>query len=160
MRFTQSLKLAATFSAVLAIAAPPASAATTIKIEGQTVAIAVDQNYDLGSGITAQTFGSKFVESGTGGDVSGVNWSGECYGSAEITASSYADTILCVNRVGDADSYVSRLNYNNDGWDWTIVAGSGKYDGATGSGHLTTGWGDAKFGDKLIMTDKGSITLK
>lgn len=160
MRYTQNLKLLAAFSTLLAIAAQPALAGPTIKIEGRSVAIVDGHNYDLGAGITAQTFITKFVESGTGGDVSGVIWSGECYGSAEITASSYADTILCVNRVSETDSYVTRLNFNADGWDWRVLGGTGRYDGASGSGHLTSGWGDEKFGDKLIMTDNGSITVK
>jgi len=145
---------------LLAFAAHPALAGETIQIESQGVSIGELHNFDLGDGTTAQNFETRFVETGTGGNIAGRVSSGECYGSAEITASTYADTMLCVQRVSDTDSYVYRMQFNTDGWDWTVLSGTGKYVGATGGGHVTMGWGDSKFGDRLTWTSKGTVTLK
>lgn len=145
---------------LLALAAQPALAGATITIESRGISIVNMHNYELGEGTTAQHYDLRFVATGTGGDVAGTNWGGECYGMAEITANSYADSVFCLNRVSETDSYVARMNFNTDGWDWTIIGGTGTYTGATGTGHITSGWGDTKFGDRLTWTDKGSIILK
>ncbi|MBK8084178.1 MAG: hypothetical protein IPK28_10280 [Devosia sp.] len=65
-----------------------------------------------------------------------------------------------MNRITETDSMVSRLQFNTDGWDWTVLGGTGKYVGATGSGHTTMGWGDNKYGDRMTWTSKGTVTLK
>jgi hypothetical protein len=145
---------------LLAFTAQPALAQTTIEIEYQGVAVINLHNFELGEGTTAQQFDNRFVETGTGGDVVGVISSGECYGSAEVTANSYTDTMLCVSRQTETDSVVSRMQFNTDGWDWTVVGGTGKFAGATGTGRLVSVWGDPKFGDRLTYTSKGTITLK
>lgn len=144
---------------LLAMAASPVSAAS-VNIESQGVSVVNSHNVELGNGTTAQQYDVRYVETGTGGDVAGQTFGGECWGQAEITTSSYADTALCVTRQSDKDSYAYRMAFNNDGWDWTIIGGTGKFVGATGTGHITSGWGDEKFGDRLTWTNKGSIALK
>ena len=114
-------------------------------------ALAAGAGVGAGAGVTGAT---------TTGDINGTTFGGECWGQAEITADSYADTLLCVARQSDTDTYAYRMAYNTDGWDWTVIGGSGKFAGATGTGHVTAGWGDTKFGDRLTYTNKGSITFK
>ncbi len=145
---------------LLAFAAQPALAQTTINVESEGVSVTNLHNFELGEGTTAQQFDLRFVETGTGGDIAGANLAGECYGFAEITANTYTDSMLCVTRQTETDSYVYRMQFNTDGWDWTVIGGTGKFAGATGSGHTTAGWGDSRFGDRLTWTSKGSITLK
>lgn len=144
---------------LLALTGTPAFAGT-LNIESRGVSVVNLHNYDLGNGTTAQQYDLRFVETGTGGDINGTTFGGECWGQAEITADSYADTLLCVARQSDTDTYAYRMAYNTDGWDWTVIGGSGKFAGATGTGHVTAGWGDTKFGDRLTYTNKGSITFK
>jgi hypothetical protein len=133
--------------------------AATLNVESQGASVVNVHNFELGEGTTAQQFDVRFVETGTGGDVAGMNFGGECWGQAEITADAYSDILLCVVRHTDTDTYAYRMAFNTDGWDWTVIGGTGKFVGATGSGHITAGWGDTKFGDRLTWTNRGTITL-
>lgn len=147
-------------SVALISASGSAFAETTIKIASQGVVIVDVENYELGEGTTAQLFHSRFVDTGTGGDTAGLIWTGDCYGLGEVTATTYGDNTICVAHMSDTDSYSSRLVFNTDGWDWVVISGTGKYVGATGSGHITSVWGDTRYGDRFTVTDEGTITLK
>ena len=92
--------------------------------------------------------------------MAGQTWVGECHGLGDITKDGvYSGTNRCTAHFSDKDTLTWILNDTATGAESTITGGSGKYAGATGTGHLTYTWGDTVFGDRFTYAAESTIIL-
>lgn len=140
----------------------PASgfAETVLKIEATGVGIIDLQNFKHADGSTAQLFTTRSVWTFTEGDFAGTSAGVTCHGLGNVTAEGvYSGQLLCEETYSATDTTTTNYVDGPTGGDWVIIGGTGKYKGAKGGGHVTYTWGDAVFGDKVTMTNEGTITL-
>ena len=142
------------------LVADDAVAETVIKIKSQGVAIIEVENFNLADGSIVQKIASHYVWTETEGEMAGQSRGGTCIGLGQVTADgAYSGTARCNEVLSAEDAFTTTYTDNADGGDWVVTGGTGKFKGATGSGHTTYTWGDTVFGDKITMTSAGTITL-
>jgi hypothetical protein len=96
-------------------------------------------------------------------DVSGDVRSGWCTQTQHLSASDQpvAGAGYCVIYDDNGDAFWTSFSYKADQptWTWTVLGGTGHYEGATGSGTTTAG---SQRGDGLtwIVKNEGSINTK
>jgi hypothetical protein len=112
------------------------------------------QQLVLANGVTVVT--SLFKGSATFGDPADPGiLMGDCLVTGLIAADgSYSDTGYCNYKLGDEGAYVIDFVTSTDGvGTFQIVGGSGKWDGATGSGTYVGTWGqEDRFGGTYELT--------
>ena len=137
-----------------------AFAETTIAFKSTDVAIIEIENVNLSDGSIVQKVTSHYVKTETEGEMAGQSRGGSCIGLGQVTAEGvYSGVYRCDEGVSAEDSFTSTYTDNAEGGNWVVTGGKGKFAGATGTGHITYTWGDAVFGDKITMTNAGTITL-
>ena len=138
-----------------------AFAETTIAIKSTGVAIIEIENVNLSDGSIVQKIAVDYVWTETEGETAGQSSGGSCIALGQVTAEGvYSGVGRCDESTSAEDSFTTTYTDNAEGGDWVVTGGKGKFAGATGAGRITYTWGDAVFGDKITMTNEGTITLQ
>ena len=138
-----------------------AFAETTIAFKSTGVAIIEVENVNLSDGSIVQKVVSTYVWTETEGEMAGQSRGGSCIGLGQVTVEGvYSGVARCNESISAEDSFTTTYTDTAEGGDWVVTGGKGKYAGATGTGHVTYVWGDPVFGDKITMTNEGTMTLQ
>lgn len=160
MKITFNVLIACLVTGSVLSFASAAGAETVITVKATGVGIIDLQNFKMSDGTTAQLFTTKTVWMPSEGDSGGQPTGVVCHGLGKVTPDGvYSGDMLCQETYSAEDTTTTSYVDGPTGGDWVIIGGTGRYKGATGSGHVTYTWGDAVFGDKVAMTNEGTITL-
>jgi hypothetical protein len=160
MKITSNVLIACLMTGSVLSFAGAVGAETVMTVKETGVAIIELQNIKMSDGTTVQLVTTKSVWMPNEGDTFGQPAGVVCHGMGKVTPDGvYSGDLLCDTTYSAEDVMTSSYVDGPTGGEWVTLGGTGKFKGANGSGRIVYTWGDAVFGDKITMTNEGTITL-